>query len=231
MAFIYGTEFDDDLFGFNEDDDIYGYGGEDDIYGYAGDDDIFGGSGDDWVAAGFGNDWIAAGFGDDVVYGQGGNDDLYGQAGQDDLYGGSGRDDLYGGSGNDWLIGGTGSDRLAGGSGADRFIFTRGSSGIQSFSADVIVDWNPAYDFVDMPIRGTSANYGEAMTDETSIAGAAAEVNFDYPDLGLNHVFLFNSEIDRGFLLSDLNNDTVFETGVVLNKRGYASDFSYLDII
>jgi hypothetical protein len=222
MALIYGTVLDDDLFGFDEDDEIYGYDGDDDIYGYAGDDDLFGG---------FGSDWFAAGFGADVVYGQSGNDDLYGQAGQDDLYGGSGHDDLYGGSGNDWLIGGTGSDRLAGGSGSDRFFVTRGTSGTTSGTADVITDWNAAFDFVDMPIRGTSANYGEASTNATTIAGAAAEVEFEYSDLGLNHIFLFNSEVDRGFLLSDLNNDTVFETGVVLNKAGFATDFSYFDII
>jgi len=213
MAFIQGTDLDDDIFGFDEDDDIYGYAGDDDIFG------------------GFGDDWVAAGFGADVVYGQSGNDDLYGQAGQDDLYGGSGNDALYGGSGNDWLIGGSGRDYLAGGSGADRFVFTRGSSGISSFTADVIADWNGAYDFVDMPIRGTAANYVEASTAVTTISGAAAEAEYWYSDLGVNHVFLYNSTIDRGFLLSDLNNDTVFETGVVLKKAGYASDFSYFDII
>ena len=222
MAIIAGTDSGEDIFGFDENDDIYGYDGDDDIFGYDGDDDIYGGLDDDWVAAGFG---------DDRVFGQSGHDDLYGQAGQDDLYGQSGNDDLYGQSGNDWLIGGTGSDRLTGGSGADTFFITRGTSGTTSGTGDVIRDWDARFDFVDMPIRGTSANYGEASTDETTIAGAAAEANFEYADLGLNHVFLFNSEIDRGFLLSDLNNDTVFETGVVLHRRGLASDFSRFDII
>jgi Ca2+-binding RTX toxin-like protein len=222
MAFVYGTDFAEDIFGFDEDDNIYGYGGDDDAFGYAGADDIYTGAGDDWVAAGLG---------DDLVYGQSGDDILYGQTHDDDLYGGSGADDLFGGSGNDFLIGGTGSDYLAGGSGADRYVVTRGTSGISSKTADVIADWNPAFDFVDMPIRGTFDNYAEGATTASTIAAAADDAEYWYSDLGVNHVFLYNSVIDRGFLLSDLNNDTVFETGMVLNKRGYASDFSYLDII
>lgn len=222
MAIIDGTDWDDDLFGFDTHDDIYGYGGDDVIYGYGGDDDIYGGSH---------NDWIAGGYGADRLFGQSGHDDLYGQAGQDDLYGGSGHDDLYGGSGNDWLIGGTGSDYLAGGSGSDRFFFSRGTSGLSTQTADVIADWNGAYDVVDMTIRGTFTNYRETSTTATSVGAAAAVADWWYSDADVNHVFLYNSDLDRGFLISDLNNDGVFETGVVLKKAGYASDFSYLDIL
>ena len=167
----------------------------------------------------------------DVVWGYGGDDEIVLYAGNDFTEAGSGQDVVYGHSGRDVLHGNGGNDALSGGSGADRYVVTRGTSGISSKTADVIADWNPAFDFVDMPIRGTFDNYAEGATTASTIAAAADDAEYWYSDLGVNHVFLYNSVIDRGFLLSDLNNDTVFETGMVLNKRGYASDFSYLDII
>jgi hypothetical protein len=44
-------------------------------------------------------------------------------------------------------------------------------------------------------------------------------------------VFLYNSDLDRGFVVSDLNADGLFDTGVVLRNAGLASDMSYLYII
>ncbi len=44
-------------------------------------------------------------------------------------------------------------------------------------------------------------------------------------------MFLFNPDTDKGFLLSDLNADGFFETGVVLRNAGLASDMNYLLII
>jgi Ca2+-binding RTX toxin-like protein len=235
MALIRGTNWDDDLygdvFGFAEDDDIYGYAGSDFIVAGFGNDDLYGGSGHDWLYGGQGNDWLFGGYDDDVLYGEAGHDDLYGEAGHDDLYGGAGADDLYGGGGDDWLSGGTGSDYLSGGAGSDVFFFSAGSSGISGPTADVITDWDGGFDWVDTAIVGTATNYREAATTATSIESAAFLAESTFTNPSISHVFLYNSARDTGYLLSDLNNDDRFETGVVLNHAGYASDFSYFDLI
>jgi hypothetical protein len=82
-----------------------------------------------------------------------------------------------------------------------------------------------------MTIKGTSPNYREVSTDATSIATATSDADYLYGDTSVRHVFLFNSDIDRGFLVSDLNADGFFETGVVLKNAGLASDMSYLFIV
>jgi Ca2+-binding RTX toxin-like protein len=222
MATIYGDDFNDDIDGFDTSDLIYGYDGDDLIFGWDGHDDIFGG----WD-----HDTINGGFGDDYVIGGAGHDDLYGAAGFDDLYGGSGLDYLSGGSGGDLLSGGTGRDTLAGGTGEDEFIFKKGESGLTTSTADTIMDWNRYYDSIDMTIKGTSRNYREVKTDAYSIATAASDADYLYGDTSIRHVFLYNSKSDKGFLISDLNADGYFETGVVLKNAGLASDMRFDYII
>jgi Ca2+-binding RTX toxin-like protein len=178
--------------------------------------------------------------GDDRIYGYGGNDDSYGDSGHDDLYGGSGHDDLYGesgldylsgGSGDDLLYGGSGRDTLVGGSGEDLFVFRKGSSGLSSSTVDTITDWNRVYDSIDMTVRGTSSNYREHSTSATSISSALIWAEDLYPSISIKHVFLYNSRTDTGYLVSDLNSDGQFDTGVVLKNAGLASDMSYSYII
>jgi Ca2+-binding RTX toxin-like protein len=222
MPTIYGDDFNDDIDGFDTSDIIYGYSGDDRIDGWYGHDDIYG----DW-----GHDMIYGGFGDDYLIGGAGHDDLFGGADFDDLYGGSGLDYLSGGTGDDLLSGGTGRDTLIGGTGEDEFVFKRGDSGLSTSTADTITDWNRSFDFIDMTIKGTKSNYREINTDARSIATAASDADFVYGDTNVRHVFLLNPDIDRGFLVSDLNADGVFETGVVLKNAGLASDMSYLYII
>ncbi|MFC1458708.1 hypothetical protein [Microvirga arabica] len=78
-----------------------------------------------------------------------------------------------------------------------------------------------------MTIRGTSRNYREVETDALSIATAASDADFLYRDTNVRHVFLFNPDTDKGFLISDLNADGYFETGVVLKNAGLASDMRF----
>jgi Ca2+-binding RTX toxin-like protein len=222
MATIYGDDFDDDIEGFYTSDVIYGYDGDDLIDGYDGDDDIWGG----WD-----NDALYGGFGDDYLVGGAGHDDLFGGADFDDLYGGSGLDSLFGGSGEDLLSGGTGRDTLSGGTGDDFFVFNKGDSNPTTSTADTITDWNKSFDFIDMKIKGTRSNYREVETDARSISTAASDADYFYGDTSVRHVFLFNPDTDTGFLVSDLNADGLFETGVVLKKAGLASDMNYLLII
>ena len=216
---IYGFGSDDDLYGFSGNDDIYGGWGYDIILGENGNDYLNGGDGPDDIYGGSGNDSLVGGYGFDFLFGESGNDRLSGGANYDNLYGGSGRDSLSGGSSDDLLEGGSGRDRLSGGTGDDAFVFTRGSSGITSASADTITDWSAAADWIGMRIAGTSANYREASTTSTSIEAAASQAEATFTSGSISHVFLYNSTTDTGYLLSDLDNDNRFETGVVLDRR------------
>ncbi len=95
MAYIPGTEKDDQLYGSNSADQILGFGGKDRLFGFRGDDSIKGGDGDD------------------QLWGDEGNDTLSGDAGRDELYGGTGNDTLHAGLGGDVLDGGAGNDTVS----------------------------------------------------------------------------------------------------------------------
>jgi Ca2+-binding RTX toxin-like protein len=229
--FISGTDLEDYIYGSSGDDDINGFGSDDYINTGYGNDLAAGGLGSDDIFGGPGNDALYGEYGEDGLYGGVGTDSLYGGFGADHLFGGGGRDRLDGGSEDDWLVGGNGQDYLSGGRGSDRFVFKKGTSGVSSTSADVITDWNGSFDFIDMPTRGASANYEEASTTATSISTAVTQAGLWFPNPSVQHVFLYNPHIDKGFLISDLNRDGAFDTGIILNKAGHASDFSYLDIV
>jgi len=213
MVIFDGTDYDDDIDGSIYADDIEGYDGDDLINGFEG------------------NDILSGSFGDDTLFGGYGHDDLYGGSGWDDLYGGSGLDYLSGGSGDDLLSGGLGRDTLVGGSGEDLFVFTKGTSGLSTSTVDTITDWNRVYDSIDMTVRGTAGNYREAKTSATSIGSALIRAEDLFPSASIKHVFLYNSKTDTGYLVSDLNSDGQFDTGVVLKNAGLASDMSYTYII
>ena len=175
-----------------------------------------------WFYGMDGNDFFAGSYGRDVAYGGANNDTLYGRADTDWLYGDSGSDHLYGGAGQDYLYGGTGTDY---------FHFARGDSNAIANQSDWIRDWNPAEDYIDSSIRGTSSNYAERATSATSLTAARSVVqnddNLNYKD----HVFLYNANTDRGYLLSDLDGNYTFETGVIIEGAGSASDLHSSDII
>ena len=213
MVIFDGTDYDDDIDGSIYADDVEGYDGDDLINGFEG------------------NDILSGSFGDDTLFGGYGHDDLYGGSGWDDLYGGSGLDYLSGGSGDDLLSGGLGRDTLVGGSGEDLFVFTKGTSGLSTSTVDTITDWNRSDDWIDMTVRGTAGNYREAKTSATSIGSALIRAEDLFPSASIKHVFLYNSKTDTGYLVSDLNSDGQFDTGVVLKNAGLASDMSYTYII
>jgi Ca2+-binding RTX toxin-like protein len=213
MVIFDGTDYDDDIDGSIYADDVEGYDGDDLINGFEG------------------NDILSGSFGDDTIFGGYGHDDLYGGSGWDDLYGGSGLDYLSGGSGDDLLSGGLGRDTLIGGTGEDLFVFTKGTSGLSTSTVDTITDWNRSDDWIDMTVRGTAGNYREAKTSATSIGSALIRAEDLFPSASIKHVFLYNSKTDTGYLVSDLNSDGQFDTGVVLRNAGLASDMSYTYII
>lgn len=168
----------------------------------------------------------------DSMYGYGGNDTQYGYGGNDYLSGGSGYDYLNGGLGSDTLVGGTSADSLVGGydTSTDYFRFAQGDSNSYSGGADTIYDWNVAYDYIDSTIAGTSSNYGEMFTTANNIGTARSVVensSLRYED----HAFVYNSATDTGYLLSDLDRNFTFETGVVIRGAGSAADMNWSDIV
>jgi Ca2+-binding RTX toxin-like protein len=146
------------------------------------------------------------------------------------ITGGAGDDALDGGGGVDTVVGGVGSDLLTGGASGDTFVFSMGDSGITAGTADTIADWATA-DRIDMPISGATGNYQELSTTEATIEAAAAYAESQVTNTAIVHAFLYNSTADKGFLLSDLDNDDVFETGVVLAGAGAAADFAFGNLI
>ncbi len=133
------------------DDILSGQSGDDRLFGRDGGDALRGGDGADRLDGGGADDALFGGADDDALFGREGADWLAGEAGDDRLTGGAGRDLLSGGAGDDWIHGGAGADRLIGGAGADVFVFAPGDG------RDVIVDFDPARDVLDLSRFGLDA--------------------------------------------------------------------------
>lgn len=114
---IYGSSFDDVLYGFDGQGTVAG-----DVYTNI----FYGGAGNDYMDGRGGDDVLYGGADNDTILGGGGNDTLDGGTGTDLLYGGTGNDLIYGGSGNDTLIGGPGADTMYGGDDRDLFLINAG---------------------------------------------------------------------------------------------------------
>jgi Ca2+-binding RTX toxin-like protein len=192
-----------------------------DLIAGAGSNAIVGTDGDNVLDGGAGNDAISGGDGDDILKGGDGNDTLNG---------GNGDDLLQGGNGTDTLLGATGREVLTGGAAADTFVFALGDSGITAGSADTVTDWATA-DRIDTPVAGAASNYQEFATTATTIEGAAAHTESQVTNTAVRHAFAYNSSIDVGFLLSDLDDDDSFETGIILSGAGAAANFAYGNLI
>lgn len=110
-----------------------------------------------------GNNQIIAGLGADHLNGGSGNDTLYAGLGDDVLLGGSGSDDLRGDVGADQLNGGLSFDILRGGVDTQRdvFIFDRVADSRALGPIDVIFDFRPGIDRVDLSgLNETQKAYG-----------------------------------------------------------------------
>jgi serralysin len=165
---------------------------------------------------------VIFGTNDNDVFQLGTNDD-------DSIYGFGGNDYLYGLISNDTLFGGTGKDELHGGSDIDLFVFFLGHSPSTDAEADTIADWDVEDDFINLPVAGTDANYAEAPTSFTNMEGARHQVESS-PNLG-DHMFLYNSYTDTGYLLSSIDGDFIFETGIIIVGAGSALDMDWSDIV
>lgn len=177
------------------------------------------------------------GSGDDVLLGGGGSDILDGGIGRDILRGDNGADFLYSceyfnynDNAKDVLIGGRGADSLTGDSGSDTFKYLKLDSMSKTGRADTIFNWDIRKDYIDTSIKGTALNYFERSSTANNIDSARnlAEKFGDSSDF---HAFISNNRTDRGFLLSDLDRNGTFETGVIIEGAGARSDMNWSAII
>jgi Ca2+-binding RTX toxin-like protein len=180
------------------DDLLKGRGGDDLLYGdldqlaggrlEAGDDRLFGGAGNDTLfgdaaritggtVARAGDDLLSGGAGNDALLGHGGADTLRGGSGNDTLGGEDGADILSGGGGADLLSGGTGADRMTGGTGPDTFVFRSGAETGAGRQRDVITDFDPGSDRLDLSglardsVTGRLEWTGDAWDGEAGTVG------------------------------------------------------------
>ena len=163
MAIVFvGTEADEEVTGTN---------GVDYLYGYYGNDRLFGLGGTDILRGSFGNDYLDGGDGSDGISGNDDDDTILGGDGLDIIRGDDGQDNIDGGGGGDIISGGFGGDTLTGGEGADIFVY---ASSKNSFGkrADVITDFNPAEDRIDL--SSIDADTGTSGGQEFVFVGAAA---------------------------------------------------------
>lgn len=183
--------------------------GADTLLGGAGNDLLLGGAGNDQMRGGDGADMLLGGAGADMLAGEDGNDWLDGCADDDLMLGGAGADVLMGGAGNDSLDGGTGFDLLTGGAGADTFIFALGESGASGVARDLITDFTPGEDLIDLRALGLRGFIGDAAFD-----GASGQVRYAITG-------------GSGVISIDINGDT--RADMVIELQGgptlIASDF------
>ena len=171
---IFGSMYDDKLYGDAGantisgsvgNDVIYGRDGNDTLYGDAGRDILKGGNNNDMLYGGIGNDTLYGGAHNDILYGEEGADTLYGEDGNDVLWGGLDGDLLYGGNGNDTLWGNDGNDRLQGGAGNDRL---HGGPGNDTYvfgklDGSDIIDFQDDRDMIYLRSDDKGATFGKAQ--------------------------------------------------------------------
>ncbi|MEL7034765.1 MAG: DUF4347 domain-containing protein [Cyanobacteria bacterium J06592_8] len=144
------SEADDIGAGSSLNDILFGNQGQDRLSGEEGLDLLYGQGGADGISGEVGDDVLFGGQGSDQLQGDSGNDIIYGDRGSDRLWGGDGDDQLLGGFGNDRLSGDLGADTLTGGFGNDAFVIGFGTGGNSLESADVIIDFTPTQDRIEL---------------------------------------------------------------------------------
>ncbi|TGQ05788.1 type I secretion C-terminal target domain-containing protein [Mesorhizobium sp. M2E.F.Ca.ET.166.01.1.1] len=158
-----------------------------------------------------GNDTLTGINGHDTILAGGqGNDTLTGMDGNDKLYGGSGDDTLIGGAGNDLLVGGSGLNHMTGGAGNDTFVID--PSKLSVHLTDVIADYTPGQDVIDLSDLLKSLGTGAPTTDAQ--AGASIDVTFSG---GAAHVMVDNNGTAAGGSMVEVASLTGVASGSVIS--------------
>ncbi|WP_076342752.1 Calx-beta domain-containing protein [Brachymonas chironomi] len=82
---VYGSQYDDTIFGDDNNNILHGNAGADSLYGDTGDDRLYGGDGNDLLFVSAGNNHLYGGSGDDYILSAEGNDHIDGGSGIDTL--------------------------------------------------------------------------------------------------------------------------------------------------
>ncbi|RUW75542.1 Ig-like domain-containing protein [Mesorhizobium sp. M2A.F.Ca.ET.067.02.1.1] len=144
------------------------------------------------------------------IAGTSGDDNLLGTGGNDTLVGGAGNDFLDGAAGNDILIGGLGFNHLTGGSGNDTFVID--PSKLSVHVADVIADYTPGQDVIDLSDLLKSLGAGAPTTDAQ--AGSSIDVTFSG---GAAHVMVDNNGTAAGGSMVEVASLTGVASGSVIS--------------
>jgi Ca2+-binding RTX toxin-like protein len=155
---------------------------------------------------------IAIAFGVQIENAVGGNfnDLLRANDAGDKLSGGGGNDTLIGGAGNDTLTGGSGTDKLTGSAAADTFVFASGDSSAISGRHDLITDFMPGTDLIDL--RGFDADPGTAGLNPFRFLGPGS---FDGLAGALG--YFFDSVGNVTVLQGDTNGDKIADFAIDLS--------------
>ncbi|MDO5631781.1 MAG: M10 family metallopeptidase [Paracoccus sp. (in: a-proteobacteria)] len=190
-------------------DTLRGGAGDDRLSGGNGNDSLYGDDGNDWLHGHAGDDQLFGGLGNDTLTGGDGNDTLMGSSGHDSLSGGNGNDVLNGGAGNDTLNGGAGADTLTGGAGADIFLF-RARTDASSDAPDVITDFNPAQDRLDLSALRLT------LIGEDPFSGGLRQLRVVREDADLRLTADFNGDSRADFAILLRNLTTLPDDALIL---------------
>lgn len=155
---IYAGLGNDTVQGGSGSDTIYGSAGRNQLFGNDGNDVIYTSAAGDFAAGGAGNDSIFGSDGADTIYAGLGDDFIGGGAGNDAIFAGAGSNRIFGGLGNDTITAGSGKDVITGGPGADVFVFASAAAIGIGAARDVITDFTPGVDDIDLRALGTTFN-------------------------------------------------------------------------
>jgi Ca2+-binding RTX toxin-like protein len=108
-------------------------------------------------------------------------ENVTGSASVDDIFGTSGANRIDGGAGADQIAGLGGRDVLTGGDDDDTFVFTRASdSGVTAAKRDVITDFRPSLDKIDLTAIETAAGHNFVFKDVGPFDHTSCELRETY---------------------------------------------------
>ncbi|WJI38941.1 type I secretion C-terminal target domain-containing protein [Mesorhizobium opportunistum] len=139
------------------------------------------------------------------------DDFLFGNSGDNYLAGGAGNDTLNGAGGNDTLVGGAGLNTMTGGAGNDTFVIDH-SALAEINMVDVIADFSPAQDVLDLSDVLASLGAGGPTTD--SQAAALVDITFSG---NAAHVLVDNNGTAAGGNMVEVASLSNVSAGSVIN--------------
>ncbi len=214
---VFGGDGNDVIFGGDgslgdRPDELFGEQGDDYLYGNADNDDLMGGGGEDYLEGGDGID---------ILFGDGDPNEEYaahaetGIDGKDTLIGGNGADVLFGQDDDDSLNGGEGNDVLFGSAGSNIFVFEQHSG-----DADVIMDFDPTQDVIDLSVFGDSSAISSITTSTEQVWTA------DYQDRNPAG----DTSSEGGILITFINGQTIFVVGPALSVSAVENAITYTPV-